>query len=215
MKDGKIISVQRTGFIEVDSGKIESVKDGEVIDLPQEVVERLEKPQPISTTLYYTQSSVYTEEFCDEDENCAEHPINRPADSRNMTDGVYSNPYATGTNESEFEWIQVDLNGVFVIKGVVVGCDWIQNCSGYYYDEELGAVVSEDPEAPGLIGCWGKAYAQNLDVQGSLDGKEWNFLFNTGNFEQPVQTYHVDARVRYLRIVSLFGDTAATEIYAI
>ena len=214
-KDGKLISTQRTGFIEVDSGKVDLVKDGEVVDLPQEVVERLEKPQPISTTLYYTQSSVYSAVFCDEEGNCAYYPVNKPADARNMTDGVYDDQYATGTRSSSFEWVQVDLNGIFDIKGVVVGCDWVQSNSSFYYDEELGRVVSEDPEAPGLLGSWGKIYTENCDVQCSLDGKEWTFLFNTGTFEKPVQIYPVNARARYLRIVAQGGDLAVKEFYAI
>jgi hypothetical protein len=182
LKDGKLVSAQRTGFIEVDSGKIESVRDGEVVDLPQEVVERLEKPQPISTTLYYTQSSVYWS--------------NVPADARNMTNGVYQEAKATGTQGGDFEWIQVDLNGVFDIKGVVIGCDW-DNALEY---------------------GWGAEYTEDCDVQGSLDGVNWEFLFNTGSFGTPVQVFPVRARARYLRILSSGYDynyLAVTEFYAI
>lgn len=161
-KDGKIISLHRTGFIEVDAGKIELIKDGTVVDLPQNVVEKLEKPQPISQVLNYTQSSVYQD--------------NIPADARNMTNGIYNEQKATGTDASNFGWIQVDLNGVFNIKGVVVGCDFENTL-------EFG---------------WGKGYTENCDVQGSLDGKNWEFLFNTGVFSRPIQIYSVETRARYI-----------------
>jgi len=214
LKDGKVISAQRTGFIEIDSGKIESVKDGEVIDLPQDVVERLEKPQPVSMVLNYTQSSVWTSQFCDEDGDCGFYAVSVPADARNMTNGVYNETYATGTNGGTFQWVQVDLNGVFDIKGVVVGCDWIANNTSLYYDEELGRVVSEDPSVPGLLGNWGRGYTEECDVQASLDGFNWETLFNTGTFESPIQIYPVRIRARYVRIVSQ-GDLAVTEFYAI
>ena len=64
LKDGqRIISKQRSGFIEIDAGKRMLVKDGEILDLPQEVVERLQKPQPVSRVLFYTQSSVYCDTY--------------------------------------------------------------------------------------------------------------------------------------------------------
>lgn len=213
--DGKLVSAQRTGFVEVDSGKVDLVRDGEVVELPQEVVERLEKPQPISTTLYYTQSSVWSTFFFDEDSGQSfRYNVLVPADARNMTNGDYNENYATGTNGGDFEWVQADLNGVFEIKGVVVGCNWTTNDSDLYYDEDFKKVVSEDPSLPGLLGNWDKGYTENLDVQGSLDGVNWETLFNTGTFEKPIQTYHVRARVRYLRIVSV-DDLAVTEFYAI
>ena len=218
-KDGKLISTQRTGFIEVDSGKVDLVKDGEVVDLPDDVVERLEKPQPISQTLFYTQSSVYCDELYLYDENdqpiydsngnqISEEICNHPADARNMTNGIYNEPLATGTEFSEFEWVQVDLNGVFDIKGVVVGCDWFgPNQSPYSWDFSA--------EFPGLGGGWGKGYAENRDVQGSLDGINWETLFNTGSFDRPIQIYSVSTRVRYLRIVANNQYIAITEFYAI
>jgi hypothetical protein len=182
LRDGKLVSAQRTGFIEVDSGKIESVRDGEVVDLPQEVVDRLEKPRPISQVLNYTQSSVFHS--------------NVPADARNMTNGVHHEILATGTQGGDFEWIQVDLNGVFDIKGVVIGCDW---------DEvlEFG---------------WGQEYTEDCDVQGSLDGVNWEFLFNTGSFGAPIRVFPVRTRARYVRIVSSDYDSnylAVTEFYAV
>ena len=183
-KDGKLISAQRTGFIEVDSGKIESVKDGEIVDLPDDVVERLERPQPISMVLNYTQSSVY--------EDCAGCGTNVPADARNMTNGIYQENKATGTDYSPFEWIQVDLNGIFDIKGVVIGSDWDNM----------------------LEGGWSVDYTEFMDVQSSLDGKNWEFLFNTGNLSKPIQIFPVNTRARYIRIVSE-DYLAVTEFYAI
>lgn len=214
-RDGKIISAQRTGFIEVDGGRIALVKDGTEEDLSQEVVDRLEKPQPISTVLHYTQSSVYNAFFCDDDGNCGRHPVNAPADARNMTNGIHAEARATGTDSSSFEWVQVDLNGIFNIRGVVVGCDWNQNGSGYYYDEDLGMVLPNDPSVPGLLGSWGKGYAENKDVQCSLDGRNWETLFNTGTFDRPIQVYPVNSRARHLRIVAVGDYLAVTEFYAV
>lgn len=214
-RDGKLVSAQRTGFIEVDEGRIALVKDGAEKNLPEYVVDRLEKPQPISTTLCYTQSSVWRATLCDEDGECGEYQVNAPADARNMTNGVHAETRATGTNSSNFEWVQVDLNGTFDVRGVVVGCDWTPNYSGFHYDEDLGMVLPDDPSVPGLVGGWGKGYAEGRDVQSSLDGRNWETLFNTGAFDRPIQVYPVNARARYLRIVAVNDYLAVTEFYAI
>ena len=120
-----------------------------------------------------------------------------------MTNGVYDERWATGTEDSAFEFVQVDLNGVYNIKGVVIGCDWLGPKADAW-----------NPSEPSLGGSWGKSYTENCDVESSLDGKNWNFLFNTGVFEKPIQIYPVNTRARYLRITSE-GYMAVTEFYAI
>ena len=216
IKNGKVISTQRTVYIEVDNNKIELVKDGEEINLPEEVIRKLEKPQPISSVLNYTQSSVYCEDYYIYDENdnqlydSSGNPViekicNHPADARNMTNGVYDERRATGTKNSGFEWVQVDLNGIYNIKGVVVGCDF----------EPIGCPDFWDLSCPGLGGNWGAQYAQNLDIQGSLDGVNWENLGNTGEFTQPMQIYPVNTRARYIRLVKNADYMAVTEFYAI
>jgi len=119
---------------------------------------------------------------------------NVSADARNMTNGNYAEQYATGTDYSDNEWIQMDLNGIYNVKGIVIGCDW---------DNTLQT-------------GWGKNYTEYRNVEYSLDGKNWTFLFETTEFTQPIQVYQVNIKARYIRIInSSYDNLAVTEFYAI
>jgi hypothetical protein len=182
IEDNRIISAQRTGYIEIDSGKVVLVKDGAEKKLRTDIIRKLDKPHPISQVLNYTQSSVWGSL--------------QYADAKNMTNGIYQESKGTGTSDSNFEWVQVDLNGVFNIKGVVIGCDWDDS----------------------LEGGWGKVFSENCDVQCSLDGKNWEFIFNTEIFEKPIQIFPAKITARYIRIIASSYNAnylAVTEFYAI
>lgn len=116
---------------------------------------------------------------------------NTPATFAGMTNGVYTEDTETGTNDEPESWIQMDLGSVQAVATVVVGCD---------FDSVLQ-------------GGWSPFYTANKDVEGSTDGTTWTTLFNTGNFDQGIQSYNVDASVRYIRIIGS-GYLCATEFYA-
>lgn len=131
----------------------------------------------------YSQSSTYL--------------FNTAATNATMTNGVYAELTSTGTNGyGSAEYVQMDLQCVYAITNVVVGCDFDYT----------------------LAGGWGPSYTENKDVEYSFDGITWFYLFNTGSFTQGIQNYSVNVNARYIRIVSNplinNGYLSVTEFYA-
>ena len=117
-----------------------------------------------------------------------------PADFSNMTNGIFTEPIsAVTTNDLSTEWIMADLNQTKRVTKIVIGCDLNSTVQG---------------------GAWDKTFAENRDVEYSLDGTAWNFLFNTGTFNQGIQEYSVSVDARYIRITAT-GSTrlVITEFY--
>lgn len=108
-----------------------------------------------------------------------------------MNNGVYGELYETGTNNGSLEWVKVDLLSEYEIKQVVIGSDYGNT----------------------LNGIWGKEYTENKNVEYSIDGISWMYLFNTGMFTQGIQTYNVNVNARYLRIISEEEYLSVTEFY--
>jgi len=126
--------------------------------------------------IVYTQSSVYG--------------WNTAATNSLMTNGIFSEPSATGTNNGN-EWIKMDLGSVTAVTSVIIGCDYNNTLSG----------------------GWGKSYTENKNVEYSSDNVNWTNSFNTGIFNQGIKTFTVNFSARYIRIIST-GWLAATEFYA-
>lgn len=118
---------------------------------------------------------------------------NTAATAAGMANGTHSEASQTGTDSEELAWVQMDLGSVQLLTKVVVGCD---------FDDELP-------------GGWGASYAEDKDVQGSIDGVTWTTLFNTGTFDDPIQEYLVSAAARYVRLVAVDDYLAVTEFYAV
>jgi alpha-tubulin suppressor-like RCC1 family protein len=126
--------------------------------------------------ILYSQSSVYY--------------LNQPATNAVMNDGNYAQTLQTGTDGGGLQWVMMDLQCVFRVTSVLVGCDFDYT----------------------LIGGWGPNYTENKDVQYSYDGVNWFYLFNTGIFTQGLQSYPVDVTCRYIRIVNFSnGFLAVTQ----
>jgi hypothetical protein len=195
---GKRASVQRTYYLELtdDCGnkRVISGGDGGSLEVGANFTKAQEyfKHPPVSQSINYTQSSLYD-------------PRMAIATKETMINGSAAESRATGTSALGFDYIQMDLNGVYSVKGVVIGCDWLGPNTSEPYDTSL----------PGLVGDWGKEYTENRDVEYSIDGVNYTFLFNTGTFEEAIQTYNVNVRTRYIRMVGTDGYVCATEFYAI
>lgn len=116
---------------------------------------------------------------------------NTAATNNKMTDGVFAETSQTGTNNSSVEWIKMDLGTVINVKSVVIGCDF-NNI---------------------LPGGWGRSYTANKNIQYSTDNINWAQAFNTGTFNQGIQTYPVNFPARYVRIFHT-GWVCLTEFYA-
>jgi len=192
--NGKRRSIQRTSYLELTDNcgnkKVVSADDGSSLSVSSNF---FNNPKPVSQSINYTQSSLY-------------NPLMVVATKETMINGSAAESLATGTVCGGFEYIQIDLNGVYSVRGVVIGCDWFgPNHSDHF-----------DTSVPGLIGDWGKEYTENKNVEYSTDGINYTFLFNTGTFEQPIQTYNVNVKARYIRIVDTTGNClSVTEFYAI
>ena len=129
-----------------------------------------------TANILYSQSSVYY--------------TNQPATNAVMNDGNFEQTLQTGTDGGGFQWIQMDLQCVFRVTSVIVGCDFNNT----------------------LAGNWGPTYTAGQDVQYSFDGITWYFMFNTGNFTQGIQSYPTDINCRYIRIInSKSGFLAVTQ----
>jgi len=197
---GKRISIQRTSYLELidiyGNRKVVSSKDGGSLGIVSDnflIEQEYFNRPPVSQSINYTQSSLYD-------------PRMAIATKETMINGSAAESRATGTVCGGFEYIQIDLNGVYNVKGVVIGCDWFGPNQSDPFDTNL----------PGLIGDWGKEYTENKNVEYSTDGINYTFLFNTGTFEQPIQTYNVNIKTRYIRIVDATGSCLSlTEFYAI
>lgn len=118
---------------------------------------------------------------------------NTAAGTAAMTNGIYAEATQTATQDGALEWVQMDLGSVQLITKVVIGTD---------YDGDLA-------------GGWSSIYTENLDVQGSTNGSTWTTLFNTGDFNDPIQEYVTSAAARYVRIVSPGNHIVVTEFYAV
>ena len=197
--DGKRISIQRTTYLELtdDCGnkRVISGKDGGSLgSVGGNFIKTQEyfKNPPVSQSVNYTQSELYSG---------ADMVI---ATKDTMINGSAAESRATGTGCGGFQYIQIDLNGVYSVKGVVIGCDW------------FGPNNSDtNINLSGLVGDWGKEYTENLNVEYSTDGVNYTFLFNTGIFEEPIQTYNTNVKARYIRIVRENNCLCVTEFYAI
>jgi uncharacterized delta-60 repeat protein len=189
---GKRRSIQRTSYLELTDNcgnkKVVSSEDGGSLSVSANFFNQ--RP-PVSQSINYTQSSLY--------------PGMVVATKETMINGSASESLATGTGCGGFEYIQIDLNGVYNVKGVVIGCDWFGPNESDPYDTSL----------PGLVGDWGKEYTENKAVEYSTDGVNYTLLFVTGVFEEAIQTYNVNVKARYIRIVSTDGCVCVTEFYAI
>ena len=135
-------------------------------------------PGTIPTGITYSQSSVYS--------TCT------AATASDMQNNTAVPSLQTGTNNGAFEWVQMDLQQVYRVTSVVIGCDFYRL----------------------LPGGWSKSYAENRNVEYSTDGSNWTVLFNTGTFSEGIQDYAVDVDARYVRIVNN-GYVAITEFYAV
>jgi hypothetical protein len=116
---------------------------------------------------------------------------NTAATNSGMTNGIYGETLQTGTDNSSIEWIKMDLGAIANVKSVVIGCD-------------LNSI---------LLGGWGKNYTANKNIQYSTDNINWTQAFNTGAFNQGIQTYPVNFSTRYIRIYAT-GWVCLTEFYA-
>jgi hypothetical protein len=135
----------------------------------------------VSTNAIYTQSSVWSE--------------NTFATALGMNNQIASESFQTGTNLGTSEWIKMELNAIYNIKNIVVGCDFNNT----------------------LRFGWGKSYTENLLIQYSLDNFTWVNAANTGIFITPMKVYPVNFNARYIRLTnSNKGNTwmAATEFAA-
>ncbi len=194
---GERRSIQRTSYLELTDNcgnkKVVSSGDGGSIGVSANFFNNLGYSQnpPVSQSINYTQSSLY--------------PGMVVATKETMINGSAAESLATGTGCGGFEYIQIDLNGVYNVKGVVIGCDWFGPNQSDPYDTSL----------PGLVGDWGKEYTENKAVEYSTDGVNYALLFVTGVFEEAIQTYNVNVKARYIRIVSTDGCVCVTEFYAI
>ena len=138
-------------------------------------------PGTIPSGIVYSQSSVYTN-YCS------------PATATDMQNNTCVPSLQTGTNSyaGAFEWVMMDLQQVYRVTSVVIGCDFY-----------------------GILpGGWSKSYTENRNVEYSTDGSNWTVLFNTGTFSEGIQDYAVDVDARYIRIVNN-GYIAITEFYAL
>lgn len=134
----------------------------------------------VSQNAIYTQSSVWSQ--------------NIPATAATMNNRDANEIFETGTNNSVFEWIQMELSQVYNTKTIVVGCDF-NNI---------------------LRTGWGKWYTENLLLQHSMDGINWTNSINTGTFTEPMKLYIVDFTAKYIRLTNINkgGYISATEFAA-
>jgi alpha-tubulin suppressor-like RCC1 family protein len=132
-----------------------------------------------TTNILYSQSSVYY--------------LNQLATNAVMNDGNFAQTLQTGTDGGGLQWIQMDLQCVFRVTSVIVGCDFNNT----------------------LAGGWGPSYTAGQDVQYSFDGITWYFMFNTGNFTQGIQSYPTDITCRYIRIINSKGGFLAVTQFTV
>lgn len=135
----------------------------------------------ISLNAIYSQSSVWWQ--------------NLPATAQTMNNKTANELYATGTHTGArgTQWIKMDLNTIYRIEKVIIGCD-------FNYTLESG---------------WGKYYTENNNVEFSLDNINWTTAFNTQLFCSPIQVYSVNFLARYIRILNTQTSyVAATEFAA-
>lgn len=130
--------------------------------------------------IVYNQSSIYNGDLI---------TGNKLATSIHMRNGIFDEPFQTGTDIGSFEWVMMELDNPYRIKTVSIGCDFDGS----------------------LVNNWGKSYTENKDVEYSVDGITWTLLFNTGLFTTGIQTYNVDVIAKYIRIVSINEYLAITE----
>ena len=119
------------------------------------------------------------------------------ATNATMTNGVYQEATATGTDNDGLQYVRMDLGAVHEVCRVVVGCDYATTLD---------------------LGDWGPEYTENRNVEYSANGNDWSPAFNTGTFSKGIQTYSTSFSARYIRIVNS-GDgsdyLAVTEFYAL
>ena len=134
------------------------------------------------SAITYSQSSIFT--------------ANTAATNATMTNGVYAEATSTGTDGeiSGIEFVKMDLQAVYAVTSVVVGCDWDS----------------------ALAGDWGPSYTGGLAVQYSTDDIAWTTAFTTpSSFTSPIMIFPVSFSARYIRIAELAGFyMAVTEFYA-
>lgn len=122
---------------------------------------------------------------------------NTAATNSTMTNGVFDEASSTGTNDESLEFVMMDLGAIHEVCNVVVGCD-------------LNTTLGEAD--------WGPEYTENRNVEYSTNSSDWSLAFNTGTFDQGIQTYGASFSARYIRIVNSGDDSnylAVTEFYAL
>lgn len=113
------------------------------------------------------------------------------ATNAGMTNGIYAETAETGTDLEYPAWIQMDLQAVFSVATIYLGCD---------YDSTLP-------------GGFGPSYATNKPIEYSEDGITWTSAGNTGTFSTGIKTISVSFDARYIRVIE-DGYLALTEFYA-
>ncbi|MCP3887948.1 MAG: discoidin domain-containing protein, partial [Desulfobulbaceae bacterium] len=96
-----------------------------------------------------------------------------PATNSTMTNGSYAEKYSTALEyedslDSYDSWVKMDLGAIYEVCAVIVGCDFEGT----------------------LVNNFGKKYTENRNVEYSTDNNSWSTAFNTGIFNQGIQTYN-------------------------
>jgi hypothetical protein len=138
-------------------------------------------PSPEIIAATYSQSSVYSG--------------NTAADATNMTNGIYAETTATGTNSANPAWVKMNFSSAVEISQLVIGSD---------YDNTLA-------------GGWGASYAQNKDIQVSEDDSTWITVGSTGTFSAGIKTIDIGSYlVQWLRVATPSSQfLALTELYCV
>jgi len=119
------------------------------------------------------------------------------------------------------KWLNLDLNAPATVTSVTLGMDLYLGGGVPYIDyplrgfawapafnRNLSALFVRGKPSYGLAGLNG---IDGVRVESSLDGKNWSYMFNTGNLRRDIQTFDTNADARYIRVEYRAG---LSEFYA-